>query len=318
LNKTSKIYVAGASGLAGNAITRRLKRRGYTNILTVPHIRSDGVSFDLRDSRVVYGLIESEQPEYIFMCAAHSGGIKEAITHPAEMLTDNMRMITNILEYASKHESVKKVLYLGSSCIYPIDAPQPYAERSIGAGKTDENWSYAVAKIAGIELCRAYKRQYNKNFISVIPCNLYGPGDEFDLDKAHVIPAILRKFHEANGTPVEIWGDGTAMREFLYVDDFADACVWIMENLDYDDLVDGVINVGTGRETSIEELAYLIEEVAVQSDVSFKFNKSKPHGIPSKLLDVSKLTELGWSYKTSLLTGLAKTNEWYKENRTHS
>jgi len=317
VNKTDKIYVAGASGLAGSAIVRRLKRRGYKNILTIPHTRPDGLGLDLRRPTSVENLICTQRPAYIFMCAAHAGGIKEAINSPAEMLTDNMRMITNILEYASKHEMVKKVMFLGSSCIYPIDAQQPYDERSIGTGKTDENWSYAIAKIAGIELCRAYKKQYDKNFISVIPANLYGPGDEFDLEKAHVIPAILRKFHEANGTPVRIWGDGTAKREFLYVGDFADAWVWIMENLEYDDLVDGVINVGTGRDISISELASLLQTLA-GDEAHYVFDKTEPHGIESKLMDVSKLSELGWSYKTSLLTGLAKTYEWYKENLPYS
>ena len=314
MNKEDKIYVAGHSGLAGSAIVRRLIRRGYKNILTIPHTRTDGLGLDLRRPTVVENLINTQRPSYIFMCAAHSGGIKEAIDNPAEMLTDNIRMTTNILEYASKHEMVKKVMNLGSSCIYPVDALQPYGERSIGTGKTDENWSYAVAKIAGIELCRAYKKQYNKNFISVIPANLYGPGDNFDLDKAHVIPAILRKFHESNGTPVRIWGDGTAKREFLYVDDFADACVWIMENLDYDDLVDGVINVGTGRDISIFELANLVQAI-VPDEKHYVFDKSEPHGISSKLMDVTALAAAGWSYKTSLLTGLAKTYEWYKENR---
>jgi len=312
MNKNSKIYVAGHKGLAGSAIVRELKRKGYENIIYETHW-----DLDLTETPHVKLFFEEEKPEYIFNCAAHAGGIKEAIDKPAEMLIDNLRIQNNIVEYC-KENGVKKLLNLGSSCIYPVNAPQPYKEEQLGTGRTDENWSYAIAKLAGIELCRAYHKQYGCNFITAIPCNLYGINDNFDLDKAHVIPALIRKIHEAD-FECEVWGNGEVNREFLYVDDFAKAAVMLMENYNYEDLYDGVINIGNGNETIIYELAGIIRNIINPlAHLTIYFNELNPSGVKSKLLNSTRIKALGWQPKTSLEEGIKKTYEWYKENSSHS
>lgn len=296
--------MAGHTGLVGSAIIRELNRTGYNNIITT--------SFDLRNQDNARWFIDNRRPEYVFMCAAHAGGILEAIKYPTEMLLDNLRIQNNVIEACYLYK-VKKLLFLGSSCIYPVDGKQPYKEDQIGTGKTDENWAYAVAKLAGIELCRAYHRQYGCNFITAVPCNLYGPNDNFDLKKAHVIPALIRKFHE--GGVVEIWGDGLPKREFLYVDDFAEAALMLMGNYDFEDLVEGVINVGSGEEINIDSLKVLISNT-IKNCTLHLYASNKPTGVPSKLMDSSCINALGWHPETSLEDGIRKTYSWYKENCT--
>jgi len=309
MNKDSRIYVAGHNGLAGSAIVRELERKGYENILT-----ASSKEIDLREPWAT-GTLFRKKPEYVFLAAAHAGGIKEAIDNPVEMLSDNLKIQNNVIEWSHKY-NVKKLLFLGSSCIYPVDGKQPHKEEQLGTGKTDENWSYAIAKLAGIELCRAYHRQYGSNFIAAIPCNLYGPNDNFDLEKAHVIPALIRKCCEYEDH-IDIWGDGSVYREFLYVDDLAKACVFLMENCDYKDLYDGVINVGMGYDYLLNEVIGIIEQVTnYQGKRSYHIDA--PKGIMSKLMDVSRINILGWKAETSLEEGLQKTYEWYKENSARS
>ena len=311
MNKDSRTYVAGHTGLVGSAVVRELKSKGYDNIIYSGSMVTNLISY--KDThKYFYNL----NPEYVINCAAHAGGIQEAINNPAGMLIDNIRIQTNIIECCHDF-GVKKLLNLASSCIYPVDAPQPYKEEQLGTGKTDENWSYAIAKLAGIELCRAYHRQYNCNFITAVPCNLYGPGDNFDPDKSHVIPALIRKFHESNGGPIEIWGNGKARREFLYVDDFAEAAVMLMEKYDYNDLCDGAINIGIGKDITIDELTRLVSKTVAKVEyhkLFHVFKENKPNGVPSKLMDSSRIHDLGWKAETSLEEGIRKTYEWYKEN----
>ena len=244
----------------------------------------------------------------------------EAINKPAEMLLDNMLIQANLTE-ACKEFNVKKFLNIGSSCIYPVDGEQPYREEQLGTGKTDENWSYAVAKLAGIELCRSYYKQYGCNFMSAIPCNLYGPNDNFG-DNGHVIPMLIRKFSQYNGEPIEIWGDGRAFREFLYVDDFAECAVMLMESYGYSDLYDGVINIGHGKHVSIDMLMKTIGNIILKNDYEYYYTSKKPFGVASKLMDISRWKELSkeyedsdeWQPKTSLQEGIKKTYSWFKEN----
>ena len=299
MKKDSKIYVAGHSGLVGSAIVRELKKKGYTNVV--------GYRADLTNRYDTWNIFLKEQPEYVFGAAAHAGGIMEAITKPAEMLLDNLLIQSNITE-ACRAFDVKKFLYIGSSCIYPVDGEQPYREEQLGTGKTDENWSYAVAKLAGIELCRAYHKQYGCNFMTAIPCNMYGNNDNFG-DNGHVIPMLIRKFHEEN--EVEIWGTGKALREFLYVDDFAECAVMLMEKYNYEDLYDGAINVGVGKEILMSYLPYEIREI-VKPNTAMWFNEKKPTGVISKILDSSRILKLGWKPKTSLKRGIEKTYEFFK------
>lgn len=299
MKKDSEIYIPGHNGMVGSAIARELERKGYTNIITN--------TLDLRHQDNTRWYIDTMCPEYVFNCAAHAGGILEAINHPAEMLIDNIRIQNNVIEACHKYK-VKKLLNLGSSCVYPVNGEQPYKEEQLGEGKTDENWSYAVAKLAGIELCRAYHRQYGCNFITAIPCNLYGPNDNFG-ENGHVIPSLIRKFHEANGEPVGVWGDGTARREFLYVDDFAEAAVMLMEKYDYEDLHDGVINIGAPAEVEIETVVTLISAMSGCKD--WEYRQDKPNGIPSKRMDSSRIHKLGWYPKTLLADGIKKTYDWY-------
>jgi len=309
MRKDSKIYVAGHTGLVGSAIVRELKRKKYDNIITI-------VGIDLRKP-FLSGFIQiSLQAEYVFNCAAHAGGISEAINKPAEMIRDNLLIQTNIIDVC-KQTGVKKLLNLGSSCIYPVNGEQPYTEEQLGTGKTDENWLYAIAKLAGIEMCRAYYRQYGCNFMTAIPCNLYGPGDNFDLEKAHVIPALIRKIDESK--TYQIWGAGSSQREFLYVDDFANAAVMLMERCDYEDLCDGVVNVGSGQEISIGALTDLVFNIVRPSENGIGlYDNSKPSGVKSKLMDSSRINALGWEPETSLKEGIEKTYRWYLAYRAHN
>jgi len=307
MKSDSKIYVAGHKGLVGSAIVRRLQALGYTNLLYRTRER-----LDLSNQKDVEDFIASEKPEYVFLAAAKVGGIYANNTYPAEFIYDNLMVQTNVIHAAYRH-GVKKLLFLGSSCIYPKFAPQPMKEEYLLTGELEPtNEPYAIAKIAGIKTCQAYNRQYGTDFIPVMPTNLYGPNDNFDLESSHVLPALIRKFHEAkreNMPEVEIWGTGAPKREFLHVDDLADACVFLMKNYDYRDTAP-FVNIGAGEDLSIKELAELIKDVTGFAG-ALKFNPDKPDGTPRKLLDVSKLKALGWEAKISLADGLKKTYEWF-------
>ncbi|HEV8045829.1 MAG TPA: GDP-L-fucose synthase [Rubrobacter sp.] len=304
MDHASRIYVAGHRGLVGSAITRRLHAEGYENLLT-----RTSKELDLTDPRAVESFFEAEKPEYVFLAAARVGGILANSTYPVDFLRDNLFIELNVIEAAYRH-GVKKLLFLGSSCIYPKFAPQPMKEEYLLTGELEPtNEPYAIAKISGIKLCQAYRRQHGADFISAMPTNLYGPGDNFDLETSHVLPALLRKFHEARerGEPnVTIWGTGTPRREFLYVDDLADACLFLME--DYSG--DQTVNVGVGEDISIGELAKLIGEVAGYEG-GLVHDTTKPDGTPRKLLDVSKINAFGWRAKTPLREGVEKTYAWF-------
>jgi len=332
MKKTSKIFVAGHRGLVGSAIFRHLKAEGYANLITRSH-----AELDLSDQTAVNALIRKEKPEYIFLAAARVGGIMANSTYPADFIRVNLLIQTHIIDAAYRH-GVDRLLFLGSSCIYPRLAPQPMKEEYLLTGPLEPtNSAYAVAKIAGIEMCRSYNRQHGTSFLPVMPTNLYGPNDNFDLMTSHALPAFIRKFHLAkmaaegnreaiakdedcfgtiptdireslsvNNPRVILWGTGQPKREFLYADDLADACVWLMNNYGESDL----INIGTGEDKSIRELAEIAKAV-----VGFKgdlvFDSSKPDGMPQKLLDVSKLKALGWQAETSVEDGVRKTYQWY-------
>lgn len=303
----SKIYVAGHRGLVGSAIVRRLQAGGYTNLITRTH-----AELDLTNQQAVEKFFAVEKPEYVFLAAAKVGGIHANNTYPADFIYQNLAIETSIL-HAAYANKVKKLLFLGSSCIYPKNAPQPMKEEYLLTGLLEPtNEPYAIAKIAGIKMCVAYNRQYGTNFISVMPTNLYGPGDNYDLQNSHVLPAIIRKMHEAkqgNAKEVIIWGTGTPRREFLYSDDMADACVYLMEQSDAAHIGE-FVNIGVGNDVTIRELAELVAKM-----VGFKgrlvFDSSKPDGTPQKLLDVTRLTALGWRAKTELWSGLAKAYQDY-------
>ncbi len=304
----ARVYVAGHRGLVGSAIIRLLKQRGFRNILT-----ATSAELDLRDQAAVDTWFEENQPEYVYLVAGKVGGIMANSTRPAEFLYDNM-MIHGTVVHASHRIGVTKLLYLGSSCIYPRDSAQPIVEEALLTGPLEPtNEAYALAKISGIKLCDYYRSQYGCDFISAMPTNLYGPNDNFDLTASHVLPALMRKFHDASEGGVggvEIWGTGSAKREFLHVDDLADCCHFLMEN--YSDT--GHINVGTGIDLSIKELAEMIRaEVYPEADLFF--DTSKPDGMPRKVLDVSKLHALGWKAETDLRTGVASTYQWFLENK---
>jgi len=303
--KDSKIFVAGHRGLVGSAISRRLRDLGYRNL--IERGRSE---LDLLDQRAVDAFFASNQCEYVFLAAAKVGGIHANNTYPAEFIRDNLLMQTNVIDAAYRH-GVKKLLFLGSSCIYPRLAPQPMTEDVLLTGPLEAtNEWYAIAKIAGIKMCQAYRRQYGFDAISAMPTNLYGPGDNFSLENSHVLPALMRKFHEAvqeGRKEVVVWGTGTPRREFLHVDDLADATVFLMRN--YSD--EGPINVGTGTDVTIQELADLLA-ATTQFKGTLRFDTSKPDGTPRKLLDVSKLRNLGWEAKIDLAQGLRSTYEWFK------
>lgn len=304
MEKNSKIYVAGHRGLVGSAIVRNLQERGFTNIIGKSH-----KELDLTRQDEVEKFFEVEKPEYVFLAAAKVGGIQANNTTPAEFIYDNLMIETNIINSSYKNK-VKKLLFLGSSCIYPKFAQQPIKEEYLLTGELEPtNEAYAIAKITGIELCKFYRRQYGCDFISAMPTNLYGINDNFDLETSHVLPALIRKFHEAkinNMKEVVIWGTGKPLREFMYVDDLADALVHLM--LNYSDEIH--VNMGTGKDLTIGELAEIVKKV-----VGFKGkivnDLTKPDGTPRKLLDVSRLEATGWRYKTELKEGIEKVYKWY-------
>ena len=304
MQKNSKIYVAGHCGLVGSAIVRELEKQGYTNIL-----KRTRKELDLMSQVATEEFFAEEKPEYVFCAAAKVGGIWANKNQKAEFIYENLEVQNNLIHNAYKF-GVKKLLFLGSSCIYPRQAPQPIKEEYLLTGPLEEtNDAYAIAKIAGITMCQSYNKQYGTNFISVMPTNLYGINDNFDLESAHVLPSLLRKFHEAKvnkQAKVEVWGTGSPMREFLYVDDLASAVVFLMNTYDGSEIV----NIGTGEDCTIKELAEMIKEV-VGYEGQIYWNTSKPDGTPRKLLDVSRLNKLGWKYKTDFKTGLKRTYEWY-------
>ncbi len=343
MNKSSKIFIAGHRGLVGSAILRRLKREGYKNLI----FRSSK-QLDLRKQNLVENFFKKQQPEYIFLAAAKVGGILANNTYPAEFIYDNLMIETNVI-HASYRYRVKKLLFLGSSCIYPKFSPQPMKEEYLLTGLLEPtNEPYAIAKIAGIKLCQSYNKQYGTNFISVMPTNLYGPKDNFNLETAHVLPALIRKFHIArllqeekledikrdlNRYPigfsidpnlelsvildklgitseyVKLWGTGEVYREFLFIDDLADACIFLMQNYNESE----IINIGTGQDITIKELAELVKKITGYKG-GILWDKTKPDGTPRKLLDVAKLHSIGWMAKTSLEEGIKKTYKWYISN----
>ncbi len=309
MEKTDKIYVAGHRGMVGSAIVRRLQDLGYNNI-----IYRTSAELDLRDSSKVEAFLAAEKPDYVFLAAAKVGGIVANNTFKGQFLYENLQ-IQNSVIHGSHLAGVKKLMFLGSSCIYPKFAPQPLREEYLLTGLLEPtNEPYAIAKIAGIKMCEAYRDQYGSNFVSVMPTNLYGPNDNYDLNNSHVLPAMIRKFHEAkrDGKPsVELWGTGSPMREFLHADDLADACVYLMENYDESTLV----NIGTGEDITIKELAETIKaEVGYEGEIIW--NTEKPDGTPRKLMDVNKLHDLGWKHSIGLKEGIAKVYADYKEEVT--
>ncbi|MES2139355.1 MAG: GDP-L-fucose synthase [Bacteroidota bacterium] len=303
MEKNSKIYIAGHRGMVGSAIIRRLQKDGFTNIVT-----RSSKDLNLIDQQAVSDFFATEKPDFVFLAAAKVGGIVANNTYRAEFIYENS-MIQNNIIHNSYLNNVKKLLFLGSSCIYPKMAPQPLKEEYLLTGLLEStNEPYAIAKIAGIKMCDAYRSQYGCNFISAMPTNLYGPNDNYDLNNSHVLPALIRKFHTAKAqklSSVEIWGTGTPMREFLHVDDLADACFSLMQN--YND--PGLINIGVGEDISIKDLALLVKKI-VNYEGELKFDTSKPDGTPRKLMDVSKLHSFGWKHKINLEEGITSV---YKE-----
>jgi len=304
IDRKSPVFVAGHKGLVGSAILRRLESEGFSDLRVAE--RKD---LDLRDQSAVDAWFEVERPKYVFLVAGTVGGIMANSTRPADFIYDNL-MIHGTVVHASHSVGVEKLIYLGSSCIYPREADQPITESSLLSGPLEPtNESYALAKIAGIKLCEGYRRQYGDDFISAMPTNLYGQGDNFDEINGHVLPSLMRRFHgakEQQQATVEVWGTGKARREFLHVDDLADACLFLMDN--YSDLEH--INVGTGVDHSIQELAENIRDL-IYPEAEIIFDSSKPDGMPRKVLDVSKLTELGWKARVPLSEGLTSTYKWF-------
>lgn len=310
MNKEAKIYVAGHNGLVGSAIKRQLESQGYEQII----VRSSS-QLDLRNQASVDQFFQIEKPDYVFLAAAKVGGILANHTKPAQFIYDNLMIQANVIHAAYMH-NVRKLLFLGSSCIYPKLAPQPMKEEHLLTGELEPtNEPYAIAKIAGIKMCSSYNRQYGTDFLSVMPTNLYGINDNFDLTSSHVLPALIRKFHEAkvNGLDnVEVWGTGQPKREFLYVDDLADACIYLLQNYHARD-VGEFVNIGTGVDISIAQLSVVIKNiVGYQGQITF--NENKPDGTPRKLLDVSKMNSLGWKSKVVLEEGIRTTYEWYRNH----
>ncbi len=316
MNKNSKIYIAGHRGLVGSALMRNLKSAGYTNLILRTH-----AELDLTDQAATEAFFAQEKPDYVFLAAARVGGILANNSYPAEFIRDNLAIQTNIIHAAYKN-SVTRLMFLGSSCIYPKLAPQPMKEEYLLTGPLEPtNRPYALAKIAGIEMCWSYNRQYGTKYLAVMPTNLYGPGDNYHLENSHVIPALIRKFHEAmraNAKEVVVWGTGTPKREFLYSEDMSDACIYLMNLPDdsfdillgSDETMSGkfeppLVNIGVGNDVSIGDLAILIKQVVGYTG-EIIFDTSKPDGTPRKLMDVSRLNELGWSAPTSLPAGLAR------------
>ncbi len=304
MDKSSRVYVAGHRGLAGSAICRRLQAEGFSNL-----ILRTRAQLDLCDQRAVDAFFDAEKPELVFVAAAKVGGILANRTHPVEFLRDNLSIEINLIDSAYRH-GAKKLQFLGSSCIYPKLAPQPIREEYLltGALEPSNEW-YAIAKIAGIKLAQAYRQQYGFQAISLMPTNLYGPGDNFDLNSSHVLPALIRKAHEAtiqNSPEMVVWGSGTPRREFLHVDDLADACVFLMQNYDEAE----IINVGVGTDVTIKEVAELICNVTGYQG-RLAFDASKPDGTPRKVLDISRLEALGWKARISLEDGIRQTYDWF-------
>lgn len=309
INQKSRIFVAGHRGLVGSAIVRRLQASGHRNILAVTRDQ-----LDLRDQAAVNYWFQANRPEFVYLVAGTVGGIMANSTRPAEFIYDNL-MIHATVVHAAHLYGVEKLLYLGSSCIYPRDCQQPMMETALLTGALEPtNEAYAVAKIAGIKLCESYRKQYGDHFISAMPTNLYGPNDNFDLTSSHVLPAFIRKFHDARLTgqrEVVIWGSGRPKREFLHVDDLADACVFLMDR--YDEAQH--VNVGTGLDLSIRELAEMVRDI-VYPQADLRFDSSKPDGMPRKLLDVSRLCGLGWRHRISLREGISSTYAWFLEQQS--
>jgi len=308
VNANSRIYVAGHRGMVGSAIVRALKDNGFSEIIT-----KTSTELDLTNQSDVNSFFKEEKPEFVFMAAAKVGGIVANTTYRAQFLYENLMIESNVVHYSHEHD-VKKMLFLGSSCIYPKLAPQPLKEEYLLQGYLEPtNEPYAIAKIAGIKLAESYRHQYGCNFISAMPTNLYGPNDNYDLKNSHVLPALLRKFHDAtinNKDQVEIWGTGSPRREFMHVDDLADACVFLMKNYDESQFV----NVGVGNDVSIKELAEIVAEVTGFGG-ELKFDTSKPDGTPRKLMDVSKLHSLGWRHKIELMEGVKSVYESVKDSK---
>ncbi len=311
LPKDARIYVAGHRGLVGSSIVRCLEGSGYTNLLL-----ATSEELDLRDQAAVNQWFDVQRPEYIFLVAGTVGGILHNSTYPADFIYDNLMIHATVVHAAHRCEA-QKLLYLGSSCIYPRECPQPMKEEHLLAGPLEPtNEPYAIAKIAGIKLCAAYRRQYGCNFISAMPTNLYGPNDNFDLESSHVLPALMRKFHSAKeqGEPeVEIWGSGSPTREFMHVDDLAECCLFLMRHYD-----DGQhLNIGTGEDISIREVALLMRDI-IHPIAELRFDASKPDGMPRKRLDVTRLQALGWKHRRSLREGLEHTYRWFLDNYEHA
>ncbi len=307
LKKEDKIYVAGHRGLVGSAIVRNLQSKGYENIIGRTH-----KELDLTNQAAVREFFEAERPDAVVLAAAKVGGINANNTTPADFAYENLQIQCNVIECCHRYK-VKKLLFLGSTCIYPRMAPQPIPEDALLTGPLEvTNEAYAIAKIAGLEMCKFYKRQYGDDFISCMPTNLYGPHDNYDLSGSHVMPAMIRKFHEAKASgaaSVELWGTGTPLREFLYVDDMADACVFLLENYSGEQHV----NIGTGREVTIKQLAEIVKKtVGFAGEIIW--NKDMPDGTPRKLTNVDKLHELGWMHKVELEEGVELAYQWFKDN----
>ncbi len=307
MEKNDKIYVAGHRGLVGSAIVRSLERQGYTNVIGRTHSE-----LDLLDQLAVRNFFEAERPDVVILAAAKVGGINANNTAPADFAYENLQIQCNVIKCAHDYK-VKKLLFLGSTCIYPKMAPQPIPEDALLTGPLEQtNEAYALAKISGMQMCKYFKRQYGDNFISCMPTNLYGPHDNYELNGSHVMPAMIRKFHEAkvNNTPsVELWGTGSPLREFLYVDDMADACVFLLENYEGEQHV----NIGTGKEVTIKQLAETVKKT-VGYEGEIVWNKDMPDGTPRKLTDVSKLHEMGFCHKVDLEEGVELAYNWFKEN----
>jgi GDP-L-fucose synthase len=321
MDKDSKIFVAGGSGLVGSAITRELLKEGFTNIIVSYHNRPitpyycvGFIRLDCTDQNKVNEFFAWEKPEYVFLCAARVGGIMANSTHQADFIYENLMISTNIIEAARKN-GVKKLLNMGSSCIFSAKAPQPIKEEYFMIGPLEPtNEAYAIAKIAAIKLCRYNNEQYGTNFLSVMPTNLYGSiAENFDLQTSHLLPALIRRFHEAkinNTSAVTLWGTGEPFREFLYVDDLAEVCVYFMNNYDYKDIGE-FVNIGTGKDIKIKDLAELVKQI-VEFNGEILWDTTKPDGMYKKLLDVSRMNSLGWYYRTELEDGIKKVYEWYR------
>ena len=315
MEKNSKIYIAGHNGMVGSAIVRSLKSKGYDNLVFIPSQK-----YNLINQQIVNDFFEREKLDYVIDAAAKVGGILANNTYRAQFIYENMMIQNNLIHAAHEHK-VKKLLFLGSSCIYPKLAPQPMKEEYLLSGELEyTNEPYAIAKIAGIKMCENYFRQYGDNFISVMPTNLYGPNDNFDLQSSHVLPALIHKFHEAkleNSDVVEVWGSGKSKREFLYVEDLAEACVYILENINAETLNDRMgishLNIGCGEDISISDLACIIGDI-IDYKGEIRYDTSKPDGTPKKLLEISRLRDLGWESTITLHEGIRRSYNWYLEN----